>query len=157
MKKANKFYPFLGLIFILTSLNLCCSKLIAYKLAQGWYFSNPLFKIIYVENTGAAFSIMQNSTAILIGLSLFALCAMSYYIIKNIDKINRVEMLCWSFLIAGILGNLHERIFLGHVRDFFDLAFINFAIFNISDIFINLGVIGIILLILLTKKPAKKL
>jgi len=60
-------------------------------------------------------------------------------------------------LLAGILGNLYERIALGYVRDFFDLAFVNFPIFNISDIFINIGVLGIIILILLDKKPIKTL
>ena len=56
-----------------------------------------------------------------------------------------------SLLTAGIAGNLHERIVFGYVRDFFDLTFVNFPVFNISDIFINIGVIALIILILLKK------
>ncbi len=44
---------------------------------------------------------------------------------------------------------------MGFVRDFFELTFISFPIFNVSDIFINIGVFGIIVLILLSKKPIK--
>ena len=54
-------------------------------------------------------------------------------------------------LSAGIGGNLHERIALGFVRDYIQLNFVNFPVFNISDIFINLGVIAIIVIILLKK------
>ena len=56
-----------------------------------------------------------------------------------------------SLLTAGIAGNLHERIVFGYVRDFFELTFVNFPVFNISDIFINIGVIALIILILLKK------
>ena len=57
-----------------------------------------------------------------------------------------------AMLSAGIGGNLHERIALGFVRDYVELNFMEFPVFNISDIFINLGVIAIIITILLKKK-----
>ena len=56
-----------------------------------------------------------------------------------------------SILAAGIAGNLHERIVFGFVRDFFELKFVDFPVFNISDIFINIGVIALIILILIRK------
>lgn len=155
MRKTLKFIYFSGMFLILTSLNIYFSNLISYKLAHGWQFSNYLIKIIYVENTGAAFSIMQNSTKSLIILSIFALVAISYYVIKNLGDIYIKELLFISFLTSGICGNLIERFFYGYVRDFFELNFINFPIFNISDILINIGVVGIIILILLTKKTTK--
>ena len=52
-----------------------------------------------------------------------------------------------SILIAGILCNMGERIYFGYVRDFFKLNFINFPVFNISDIFINLSVFAIVVII----------
>lgn len=140
-----------------TGFNLYFSNLFSQKLAQGWHFSSSLINMIYVENTGAAFSILQNSTNFLIFISIIAILGIFYYIIKHSETIYIKEILFLSFLTAGILGNLYERLFFGYVRDFFDLAFVNFPIFNISDIFINIGVIGIIILILLTRKPIKYL
>lgn len=155
MNKLSKaVYFFVTLIFF-AFVDFYFSAQIAQRLAAGWHFTSPIFKIIYAENTGAAFSIMQNSTTFLIILSSIAVVGIVYYVLKNLGSILMKEIFFVSFLLAGILGNLYERAFLGHVRDFFDLTFINFPIFNISDIFINIGVLGIIILILFTKKPIK--
>ena len=56
-----------------------------------------------------------------------------------------------SMLAGGIGGNLHERIALRCVRDYIKLEFINFPIFNISDIFITIGVIALIIILLKDK------
>ena len=153
MKKATKFIYFLAIFSFFTCINFYFSNLITYKLAHGWQFSNSLVKLVYVENTGAAFSIMQNSTNFLIILSIIALLISFYIVLKNIENIYFKGFLFLSVLTSGILGNLVERLIFGHVRDFFDLTFVNFPIFNISDIFINIGVFGIIILILQSKKP----
>lgn len=157
MRTLNKLKYFILSFLFFTCFNFYFSNLISHKLINGWHFSNSLVHIIYVENTGAAFSILQHSTNFLIILSIIAFLAIFYYIIKNSEAVEGKEIFFLSFLTAGILGNLYERLFLGYVRDFFDLAFINFPIFNISDVFINIGVLGIIILILLTKKPIKLL
>lgn len=152
MRKLNNFSCFSVTFLFFTCLNFYFSNLIVQKLAHGWQFSNSLIHLISVKNTGAAFSLMQNSTNSLIILSVIALLAIFYYITKNLNKIQIAEILFLSFLTSGIVGNLHERLFFGYVRDFFDLTFINFPIFNISDVFINIGVLGIIILILVEKK-----
>ena len=54
-------------------------------------------------------------------------------------------------LVAGIGCNLYERIAFGYVRDFFKLNFINFPVFNISDVFINISVIALIVIIIKSK------
>ena len=53
-----------------------------------------------------------------------------------------------ALLVAGIFCNLGERILLGYVRDFFKLNFVNFPVFNISDIFINVSVFAIVFIII---------
>lgn len=151
MKKLTKLIYLLTTFSFLTLLNGYLSNFIVYKLQNNWHFSNSIMKIIYVENTGAAFSIMQDSTTTLVFLSFIAILGIFYYLIKNLKNLQMKEILFFSFLISGIFGNSIERIVLGHVRDFFDLNFINFPIFNISDIFINIGVIGIIIFVFLTK------
>lgn len=157
MKKRSNLIYFLITFLVFTSTNLYLSSLIPNKLANGWDFSNNLLKIVYVQNTGAAFSIMQNSINFLIFASIIAVLLITYYIFKNIEGLRKKELFFLSLLTSGILGNLYERIAFGYVRDFFELTFVNFPIFNISDIFINIGVFGIIVMIILTKKPIKLL
>lgn len=155
MSKLSKFIYFTITLSFFTYSNYFFSNLIYYKLNHGWRFSSSFINIIYAENTGAAFSIMQNSTSFLIFLSIIAVFTILYYLLKNLDIINFKGIFFLSVLTSGILGNLFERLIFRHVIDFFELAFINFPIFNISDIFINIGVLGIIILILLTRKPIK--
>lgn len=155
MKKITNPIKFLFAFLLFFVLDYCFSNFIAAKLLGGWEFSNSILNLVYEENTGAAFSLMQNSTTFLIVLSLIALLAILYYVIKNSDALRKTSILFLALLGAGILGNLIERLIFGYVRDFFELAFVNFPIFNISDVFINIGVAGIIILILLAKKPIK--
>lgn len=155
MKKTNNLAYFCITFILFNLFNFYCSNLISLKLEQGMHFSNQIIHLNYVKNTGAAFSILQNSTNFLMILSIIAFCALFFYIIKNLNTLKMKEIFFLSILISGILGNFYERFFFGYVRDYFELTFINFPIFNISDTFINIGVFGIIVLLLLTKKPIK--
>ena len=110
--------------------------------------SNPVFDLIFIQNTGAAFSILENSKIFLISFSAFAILAMSVYLIKNIQKASSFAIFWASLLIAGVFCNMYERIAYGYVRDFFKLNFIDFPVFNISDIFINISVVAIVIIII---------
>lgn len=110
--------------------------------------SNPVFDLIFIQNTGAAFSILENSKIFLISFSAFAILAMIIYLIKNIQKASSFAIFWASLLIAGVFCNMYERIAYGYVRDFFKLNFIDFPVFNISDIFINISVIAIVIIII---------
>lgn len=155
MKKQSNFIYFLVTFAFFTCVDFYFSNLIVHKLSSGWTYSNGFVNLNYIENTGAAFSVMQNNTTVLIVISFLALILMLYYIIKNLENLLMKELLCLSLLMAGIFGNLYERLVFGHVRDFFDVTFMNFPVFNISDVYINVGVFVIIILILLTKKPIR--
>lgn len=117
---------------------------------------NPLLDLIYVQNTGAAFNILENSKIFLIGFSVFAIAGILYYGIKNIHRYSVFTIYWISMLIAGIFCNLYERIIFGFVRDFFKLNFVNFPVFNISDIFINIGVFAIVVIIIKNNYITKK-
>ncbi len=112
---------------------------------------NPIFDLIFVQNTGAAFSILENYGWFLIAFSIIAILIILNYIIKNLDKFSTFAVFWVTILIAGISCNLYERITLGYVRDFFKLNFINFPVFNISDIFINVSVLALIIIIIKNK------
>ena len=110
--------------------------------------SNPVFDLIFIQNTGAAFSILENSKIFLISFSALSILAMIIYLIKNIQKASTFAIFWASLLIAGVFCNMYERIAYGYVRDFFKLNFIDFPVFNISDIFINISVVAIVIIII---------
>ena len=151
----SKFIYFAVTFLFFTFVNFHFANLISDKVNSGWHFSNSLLNIIYLKNTGAAFSILQNSTVFLIIVSIVALLVMIYFVAKNFENIFMRDIFFLSILTSGIVGNLLERLVFGYVRDFFELTFVIFPVFNFSDVYINVGVLGIMVLILLTKKPIK--
>ena len=113
-----------------------------------------LIDIVYVQNTGAAFSSFQHSTFILICIGIIAIAAILTELFRDVYKYSLSMHFASAVLVTGILCNTWERFSLGYVRDFINIKFIEFPVFNISDILINLGVLVIIILII-TKKYKK--
>ena len=73
------------------------------------------------------------------------------FILKN--NINKtIDLLSYSFILGGSLGNGIDRIFKGYVVDFINLNFINFPIFNLADIAINIGFFLILYSLLKSRK-----
>lgn len=109
-------------------------------------------KINYYENTGAAFSIMQGKTTILILISLIMLVII-YSMTFSYEE-SKLTNIAFGLLFGGVFGNLIDRVFYGFVRDFIDICLFgyNFPVFNIADATI---VIGAILLIIATIKGEK--
>ena len=102
-----------------------------------------LFTIDYLENHGAAFNIFNGSRILLSTISLFFSLVLIYFIFKN--NINKtIDLYSYSFILGGTMGNGLDRIFKGYVVDFINLNFINFAVFNIADVSINIGFVLIL-------------
>ncbi len=140
---------YLFLIFaIFVGTNLYYSDWIVNQIKTGLSINNSIFSLNYVQNTGAAFSILHNYPYILIVLSVLALVILFSYIIRHAGTMSYVGIFWLAVMMSGIFCNLFERVQLGYVRDFINLKFINFPIFNFSDILINIGVIAIVLLLL---------
>jgi signal peptidase II len=101
----------------------------------------------YVENDGAAWSILSNKQNLLILLSIIALVIIYRYM-YNFKK-NKRNNLAFGFIIGGIFGNLIDRIFLGYVRDFISIKVIDYyyPVFNFADSFIVIGVLLLIIAI----------
>ena len=112
---------------------------------------NPVFDLIFVQNTGAAFSILENAHVFLITFALLAIALILIYICRNVEKFSTFASLWSAILVAGIGCNLYERIAFGYVRDFIKLNFVDFPVFNISDLFINISVIALIIIIIKNK------
>ena len=101
------------------------------------------FSIDYVKNYGAAFNILSGSRIFLSTVSTIITLYLIYFILckKNISNLN---LLSYSLILAGTVGNGIDRIIKGYVIDFINLNFIDFPVFNIADISINIGLIFII-------------
>lgn len=112
---------------------------------------NQIFDLIFIQNSGAAFSILENSKIFLILFSAIAIFIILFYAIKNASKYSTIAGFWAAMLIAGIGCNMYERIAFGYVRDFIKLNFVEFPVFNISDIFINISVLAIIIIIIKNK------
>lgn len=150
-KKISKYFYFSVCYAFFVFVTLYFSDMIVSQLMHGYSFANTVFGLNYVENKGAAFSLLQDSRELLIIVSVMAICVIISYIIRHISTISMKALFFLAMLGAGIGGNLHERIALGFVRDYIELNFIDFPVFNISDIFINIGVIAIIIMLLKKK------
>jgi len=116
---------------------------------------DDVFHITHVGNTGAAFGIFPGSRWILIALSLIIIIGFIYVIVtrKFDDKWMRFGI---AFMLGGAIGNLIDRLFIGHVVDFLDFRLINFPVFNIADIFVTVGAgMVIVYTVLTTIREAK--
>ena len=102
-----------------------------------------IFTIKFVRNYGAAFNIFSGSRLFLSFISVISSLILFYFIFisenKDIDKYGL------SFILAGSIGNGIDRLFNGFVIDFIKIKFIDFPVFNIADIVINIGVLILII------------
>ena len=110
-----------------------------------------VFHFTYVINTGAAFSFFRGQVEILRWISLIVSVFLILFVWYS-PKITQVEQLGYGFILAGAVGNGIDRFLFGYVVDFFDFRLINFPVFNIADIAINIGVI-ILLIFSFTISP----
>jgi len=117
-------------------------------------FNSTYLNIELIWNKGIAFGLLSfnesylyNIISLIIAIIIIVLIIMS---LKN-QGFKRYSLL---MIVGGALGNLHDRIFFNAVPDFIDFHVGNFHwfIFNVSDIFITLGVISMIIFELLNKE-----
>ena len=97
-----------------------------------------LFKLDFVKNYGAAFNIFSGSRIFLSLISIIFSILLIYLILRK-NNLNLVDLLSYSFILGGTIGNGFDRILKGYVIDFINLNIINFPVFNIADISINIG------------------
>ena len=109
-----------------------------------------VFQLTYVTNKGAAFSILQNHRWVFIVVSLLAMAVLTWMLARKMFH-GGLLLTSLCLILAGGVGNLIDRIALGYVVDFFDFCLINFAIFNVADVFISCGAVGLCLTVLLNK------
>ena len=99
-----------------------------------------VFHLTYVENRGAAFSLLAQFDSRWIFVALAVIITIVIFIVLRIDYI-QTALGRWSLVLvaAGALGNAIDRVIHGFVVDLFDFRLIHFPVFNVADIFICVG------------------
>ena len=121
-------------------------------------FNSAYLNIVLIWNKGIAFGLLSfNESNLYNILSLIISIIVVILVIMSL-KSHGFKRYSLLMIVGGALGNLHDRIFFNAVPDFIDFHVGNFHwfIFNVSDIFITLGVISMIILELADNKTEKK-
>jgi len=101
------------------------------EIISGW------FSLSHISNTGVVFGLFPGKTGLFTVLSVAAI-ALLLYLAFSMDHGRKSQLIAFSLLLGGACGNLIDRLFLGHVTDFFDFHF--WPAFNVADAFICIGV-----------------
>lgn len=98
----------------------------------------------YVQNTGAAFGYLSGNILLLVFVTIGLIIYLISELKNNIDK--KLNVLFTLLIISGAIGNLIDRVFRGFVVDFISFILFNnrMPVFNIADIFVTCGVLGLI-------------
>ena len=115
-------------------------------------FIPGLIRFTYVQNTGAAFSLLQGMQwlFVVIFVLLTALLVFEYF--KKPMPFTKFERFCIGAVYGGGLGNMIDRVRLGYVVDMIETEFITFPVFNVADCFITCGCILLMVSLFLFNK-----
>ncbi len=138
------------LFWIIAVISLSFDRITKYWIMQSFNLgeTRPLlpgiFHFTYVTNTGAAFSLFSHEgwwlrwLSLLVSLGLIAIGWLG-------PNLSRWEQLGYGFVLGGALGNGIDRFIAGRVVDFLDFRLIEFAVFNLADAFINVGIVCLLI------------
>jgi len=110
-----------------------------------------IFRLDFVKNYGAAFNIFNGNRIFLSCVSIIFSILLTYLILRK-NTINLYDLYSYSFILGGTIGNGIDRISRGFVIDFINLNLINFPVFNIADISINIGFIFLLYIFFKNKR-----
>ncbi len=138
------------LFWMVAIIGLVLDQLTKYWVVQNFNLTEtrPLlpgvFHLTYVTNTGAAFSLLTGKVDWLRWLSLavsLGLMALAWFG----PVLNTFEQMGYGWILGGALGNGIDRFVAGSVVDFLDFRLIHFPVFNLADVFINIGIVCLLI------------
>ncbi|MCC0178199.1 lipoprotein signal peptidase [Waterburya agarophytonicola K14] len=139
------------IFWLVTIIGIIFDQLTKYSIVREFATVNntfPLwegvFHLTYVINTGAAFSVFSGQVEILRWVSLIVSLLLIIFVWYS-PRMILLEQLGYGFVLAGAVGNGIDRFLFGYVVDFLDFRLINFPVFNIADVSINVGVVLLLL------------
>lgn len=132
------------IILILIALDQLSKFAVVRHLAGGEVAIIPgFFRLLYVENRGAAFGILQEGRPLFIVITVAVIGFLLYGIYRKRDEVRGLLRVALVLILAGAVGNFIDRLRLHFVVDFLSFRFFghDFAVFNLADSFIVVGTI----------------
>lgn len=108
-----------------------------------------VFELHYLENSGAAFGMLQNQKILFVSIAAVILVIIGYVLIKLPRNSHFVFLEALLVLIAsGAVGNMIDRVQFNYVVDFFYFKLIDFPIFNVADIYVSVSCVLLAILVI---------
>ncbi len=122
-------------------------------LPESLLWLSPYARIVHWYNRGAAFGMFQQGNMVFTVLAFIVIAAILYYY-PQISKADWPLRLALSMQLGGAIGNLIDRIRIGHVTDFISIG--SFPVFNVADSSITVGCAVLLLGVWLQERAAKQ-
>ncbi len=110
--------------------------------------------LTYLQNSGAAFSMLQGQRTYFVIITVLFLGAFIFLAWKK--TLPRFYLILLACIAGGAVGNFIDRMAYGYVVDMIEVEFIRFAVFNVADVFITVGAILLVIYALFIDKSDKK-
>ena len=163
----NKLFKILFSVIIICS-NISCDQITKDK-ARNEIETNEIIKVVddnfiltKVENTGAALSLGEDLSPFLKIILLQAmpslvLLLMFVYIFKE-KNITRLNVIAFSFVIGGGIGNIYDRILYNSVTDFMylEIGSLHTGVFNMADVSVVIGTLLLLLNVLVSEVDKRR-
>jgi len=117
----------------------------------GWL--SPYARIVHWYNTGAAFGIFKEGGMVFTVLAFLVIGAILYYY-PQVEQSDWSLRLAMSMQLGGAIGNLIDRLTIGHVIDFVSVG--TFPVFNVADASISVGCVVLLAGVWLNERAQKK-
>lgn len=161
MKNVFQKYWTIGLIaIVIILLDQWTKGLVRANIPQGatWLpesllWLSPYARIVHWYNTGAAFGMFKDASMILTVLAFIVIGAILFYY-PQVSQDDWSLRLALSMQLGGAIGNLIDRLTIGHVTDFISVG--TFPVFNIADASISVGAVVLFLGVWLQERAEKK-
>ena len=138
--------PYAVLALLLVLLDQGVKYLVLTRIPLGGHvpFLPHLLELTYVQNTGAAFSILESHTWLLALVSLVMSALLAWALFKPLFR-HPLGRFFLALVLAGAVGNLIDRALRGFVVDMFNVLFMSFAVFNVADSFVSVGAVMLVI------------
>lgn len=142
MRKLKWYLPIACAVFLLDRL----TKILAQRMTGSVTLIEGVLGLRYAQNTGMAFSLLSGQSWLL-GILSAALLAAGWLLLRR-HPLGPVSCTAAMLILGGALGNAVDRLLAGYVVDMIDILLFPFAVFNVADMCLVIGV-GIMILSLL--------
>ena len=112
------------------------------------------FRITYIRNSGAAFSILEGQRFLLLLIPVIVIVAVIWYLQKH-KGIQTGVLICATMIISGGIGNLIDRVLFGEVTDMLDFSIFP-PVFNIADICVTVGCFLLVIIVIFSGGSLEK-